>query len=288
MFHRRLLVLTLPMLLLAGCEFDEGDWHHDRFKEDFRKSYPLKGGQRISLESFNGSVEILAWEKDEVDVTAVKYASSKDYLDQLKIEVNNSSDAVRIRAVRPVDRSWRGGMGVKFVLRVPKKTELERIETTNGSIRIEGVDGAARLRSTNGAVRALRTNGSIDATTTNGSIELTGTAGDAVLHTTNGSVRADDVRGGFDATTTNGAVRARISDPIAKAVRAHTSNGSITIQLPTGLKAELRARTSNSSISSDFEVVGSKGKHRLDGTINGGGPLVDLSTSNGAIRVERI
>lgn len=288
MFDSRSLVLTLPLLLLAGCEFEGGDWHHDRFKEDFHQSHPLKSGQRISLESFNGSVEIMGWEKDEVDVTAVKYASSKDYLDQLRIDVKSSADAVRIRAERPADRSWRGGMGVKFVIRVPKKTELERIETTNGSIRIEGVDGASRLRSTNGSVRASRINGSIDATTTNGSIELTGTVGDAVLHTTNGSVRADDVRGAFDANTTNGAVRARINEPLGKAIRAHTSNGSITIQLPTGLKAELRARTSNSSISSDFEVVGSKGKHRLDGTINGGGPLVDLSTSNGAIRVERL
>ena len=286
MFDRRWFLLTVPFLL-AGCEF-EGDWNSDRFKEEFHMSYPLKSGQRVSLDSFNGSVEILGWEKEEVDISGVKYASSKDYLDQLKVNVTASTDAVRIRAERPAERSWRGSMGVKFVIRVPKKTELERIESTNGSLRVDSVEGAARLKSTNGSVRVIKLVGSLEAGSTNGAIELSGTVGDARLHTTNGAIRADEVRGGFDASTTNGAIRARITEAAGKTVRAHTSNGSITMQLPAGLKAELRARTSNSSIASDFEVVGSKGKHSLDGTINGGGPLIDLSTSNGSIRVEKL
>jgi hypothetical protein len=49
------------------------------------------------------------------------------------------------------------------------------------------------------------------------------------------------------------------------------------------------ARTSNASISSDFDVSsrGFGDKHHLEGTIGSGGPVLDLSTSNGSIKVVR-
>jgi hypothetical protein len=57
--------------------------------------------------------------------------------------------------------------------------------------------------------------------------------------------------------------------------------------MPYQVNAHVMARTTNSSISSDFEVrmQGEFGKNRLEGTIGNGGPLIDLSTSNGSIRL---
>jgi hypothetical protein len=50
------------------------------------------------------------------------------------------------------------------------------------------------------------------------------------------------------------------------------------------------ARTTNSSISSDFEVKmqGEFSKNRLEGVIGNGGSLIDLSTSNGSIRLLKL
>ena len=47
---------------------------------------------------------------------------------------------------------------------------------------------------------------------------------------------------------------------------------------------------SASSITSDFDVMthGTQSKNRLEGQINGGGPLIDLSTSNGSIRIQKL
>jgi hypothetical protein len=73
------------------------------------------------------------------------------------------------------------------------------------------------------------------------------------------------------------------------AVRAHTSNSSITLHLPGEVNASLSAGTSNSSIVSDFEMRtrGEISKHHIAGSIGNGGPLIDLSTSNGQIRILR-
>ena len=57
--------------------------------------------------------------------------------------------------------------------------------------------------------------------------------------------------------------------------------------MPYQVNAHVMARTSNSSISSDFEIrmQGEFSKNRMEGVIGNGGPLIDLSTSNGSIRL---
>ena len=72
-------------------------------------------------------------------------------------------------------------------------------------------------------------------------------------------------------------------------MRAHTSNSGITLHLPGEVNARLSAGTSNGSISTDFEMRlrGEISKHHIEGSIGNGGPLLDLSTSNGPIRILR-
>jgi DUF4097 and DUF4098 domain-containing protein YvlB len=73
-------------------------------------------------------------------------------------------------------------------------------------------------------------------------------------------------------------------------VRVDTNNGGITLHVPSSLNARVVARTSNSSIKSDLElrVQGEVSKNHMDATIGSGGPLIDLSTSNGGIRLARM
>ena len=72
-------------------------------------------------------------------------------------------------------------------------------------------------------------------------------------------------------------------------VASSTSNGPITLRIPSGTGATVRASTSNGRIRSDFDVKtdDEASRHHLAGTIGPGGPLLDLSTTNGPIRVLR-
>jgi hypothetical protein len=58
------------------------------------------------------------------------------------------------------------------------------------------------------------------------------------------------------------------------------------------VRASLKANTSNSSIDTDFDVTvraGELRKSSLEGAIGGGGgPILDLTTSNGGIKVLRL
>jgi hypothetical protein len=54
-----------------------------------------------------------------------------------------------------------------------------------------------------------------------------------------------------------------------------------------GTNARISARTSNSSIATEFDLRahGEISRNRLEGDIGSGGPLIDLSTSNGSIHI---
>src|SRR5713226_1865969 len=121
--RKRTFVLLAPALLfMAGCDFEDFA-SSDRYTADFHYSYPLKSGGRVSVESFNGSVEITSWSQDSVDISGVKYAATSALLDAIKIDIVNSADSIHIRTVRPSER--RGNMGAKYIIKVPRKTELE-------------------------------------------------------------------------------------------------------------------------------------------------------------------
>jgi DUF4097 and DUF4098 domain-containing protein YvlB len=295
--------------LQIGCDLESFAEGNDRFREDFQYSYNLPSGGRISVDTFNGSVEVLSWEKEAVQITGTKYASREADLAGLKIDVKADDSSVQVRAIRPELR--RGNMGAKFFIRVPRRVQLDVIRSSNGQIRVEDVEGDSRLETSNGSIRLRKVAGRLDARTSNGAIEGGDVEGSAVLRTSNGAIRLDHIRGGVQATTSNGTIQIAMMRPAAgerlgfessngsldlgfeelsnNEIHAATSNSSITLRVPTTLKAQLRASTSNSSITSDLEVAthGALVKNRLEGEINGGGPLIHLTTSNGSIKLLR-
>lgn len=300
--------VTLALLSLTGC-IDVGDWGDgERFKEDFQKTFTLEPGGKVEIENVNGSIEILGWDQNSVEVTGTKYASSKDLLGSLQVEMNGSPSSVSIRTIRPPMQF--GSAGVRYSLRVPKKVLLDRISSSNGAIRVEEISGNARLHSSNGRIRVTKVTGDVDAETSNGGIEIRDLEGNANLHTSNGTIDAEAARGSFEARTSNGRIEVRLTDPATSRpvrlessngqieakiegqalpeVRARSSNSSVAIFLPPSANAQIRARTTHGSVTSDFDGLkreGSRQAPELEGRIGSGGPLIELDSTNGSVKV---
>src|SRR5437867_2133032 len=111
-------ILACALLALAACDFEDMGISSERYTTDFHYSYPLKPGGRISLESFNGSVEISGWDQNSVDISGHKYAGRPELRDAIKIDIVASDEAIQIRTVRPSER--RGNMGASYVIKVPR------------------------------------------------------------------------------------------------------------------------------------------------------------------------
>jgi hypothetical protein len=305
----RWLPLLAAMFTLAGCIY-VGDWgDSDAYRTDFHSTYPLNSGGRVTVESFNGSIDLAGWDQNSVEVNGTKHASSRGALDDLKIDIRATPDSVRIRAIRGSDTFSHGG--VRFSIRVPRKALLDLISSSNGKIDVEDAEGGARLHTSNGGIRVIRCKGDVRAQTSNASIDAQEVSGNVDFHTTNGSVRTETSGGSLEASTSNGSITARLTNPDASSpirlnssnghieltvdarelpeIRASTSNSSILLRLPVSTNARVRASTSSHSpITTEFdELRGDRSRHHsdLEGTIGRGGPLLDLRTTNGSIRI---
>src|SRR2546426_9820104 len=178
------LFLMAIAALLTGCDLDEigslGNSH--AYEKDFHYSYALKPGGRLALDNFNGSVEITGWDQDRVEIDGVQYASTREMRDAIKIDVAASGDLVQIRTIRPSVRH--GNMGAKYIIKAPRKVNLDRIVTSNGSVKLDDIEGTVRVRTTNGSVRAARVRGNLEAQTSNGTVEARDLDGPATIRTT--------------------------------------------------------------------------------------------------------
>ena len=305
-------VLSACLLGLSGCELE--DFGASRYSKDFHYSYPLKTGGKFSVETFNGAVEVTGWDRDMVEIDGAQYGPTPEAADALKVDIANGPDSIAISVSRYKD--FRDRRGARFSVKMPRKAILDHVTSSNGSIVLQSVLGPARLRTSNGSIRVSDFEGSLDAHTSNGGIELADVTGDAVARTSNARMRADNMKGQLEADTSNGSIAVSFAQvpssrsvrletsnagvnlslpstfgaPAGPGVRVSTSNGQITVRLPSGVNAQVLARTNNSSITSDFEMKlqGEARKNKLDAVMGSGGPLLDLSTSNAAIRLLKL
>ncbi len=308
---QNILFRSIPLvgtaLLLSGCIIGDGDFSFgpsDRYQTDFHQAYDVSPGAHLSLENFNGAVEISGWDENKVDISGTKYAATEQLRDSLRIDIHNTGSAVEVRTVRPSSRT--SGMGARYTIHVPRTTQLDRVTTSNGSVRIRDVASAAHLKSSNGSIRIGNVSGNVEARTSNASVEADSISGNVNLRSSNGRITAGNIGGSCDAETSNNSITVRLQNAptmpvrtitsngsieisLDKAprsdVRAETRNGGITLRLPASTSARLTADTSNSSISSDFAIRGDEQTRHLEGNIGEGGPHIDLNSKNGHIRI---
>src|SRR5260370_1832444 len=140
---------------------DTAEPQGDMLAEEFHQSYPLNPTGRVSIENINGDVRIAVWDQSEVKVDAVKKAHERERLDELKIEVLNTADSVRIKTKYPEQtfnergsRHYNNPASVEYTLTIPRKAHLDSAELANGSHDIEGANGDVKDACVNGRIKA--------------------------------------------------------------------------------------------------------------------------------------
>jgi len=282
----------------------------DHAKQDFHYSYPLAAGGDLHLENANGSVQVSGWDRNTIDISGTKYAPDDAGLNDVQVKASVHGSSATIETIAPRN-SFHGSYGVAYVIHVPRKTALEHLQTTNGSVSVDDLQGGGKVISTNGRIAMSHATGDYNVQTTNGAIHLDQCDGMFRAESSNGSIKGTLGAGSISANTTNGPVDFTIDKPqdgqkmrasstngsIVLAlgqfhdngIKADTTNGSITLRLPNNTNAELEARTSHSSIKSDLPITttGETSKHSLSGKLGQGGPLISAETNNGSIHLER-
>ena len=105
--------------------------HRGALTEEFHQTYGLTPDGRIELDNINGAVHISSWDRNEVKVEAVKYADTKERLEEATIEIDSEKDSLSIRTkYRDHELNFNWGShnnpaGVEYTLTVPRTARLD-------------------------------------------------------------------------------------------------------------------------------------------------------------------
>lgn len=219
--------------------------------KDFNQSYPLQPGGTFELQNVNGPVQIEGWDRNVIEIHAVKIAKQKESdLDRVSIEVNAKPNDVSVVTRYPQNEGVE--VSVEYTIHVPHCAHIEHIGTVNGTVKIAGV----------GLVEELRT--------VNGNIEVYEGGGNVHAHTTNGNVHLE---------------LSRSLDE--KGMAAETTNGSVLLAVPQDTQANLEARSLNGNFYSElpFSQETAERPREMRGKFGKGGAPIRLNTVNGGIRI---
>jgi len=258
----------------------------------------------IEVSNVQGSVEITAWDKDEVELVA-ELESDKD-----ELEFEATTRKVRIEVDRPISRYGRDQDDAHLTLRVPRAARLD-VDTVSADITVAGVRGAQTLQSVSGTVGTQAFDASVSASAVSGDVTITGNGGKAAVKTENvsGTSTVTGVRGDFQGEVVSGEIQATVT--AASNVDINTVSGEVTLNAelaPDGeidmetvsggltliLKPPVNADFDIESFSGDIDVCfGPKSRStskytpgsELVFTQGKGGARVELQSLSGEIRV---
>jgi hypothetical protein len=261
-------------LATTACDIQAGNGNFDidfasgKAEDTWSRTFKVAADGRFELINVNGKVTAEAGPGDEVVVEGRRIAkarsdeAAKELLGKLEIREEVSGSTVRVES-RPPRLHGFSSHEIQWTVKVPKGVTVD-------------------LRTVNGGVRVNNLNGAIYAKTTNGGVKGTG-----IIPST------------IEATSVNGGVEFELAAPLdtTDSVELETVNGGVELHMPSESKATIAARCVNGGIRKEGLEIETEGgtndsererRRRLNGTMNGGGAKVNISTTNGGIRLLRV
>jgi DUF4097 and DUF4098 domain-containing protein YvlB len=237
-----LFIMVLAVALAPACL---------AITKEFNQTYPLQPGGSFELQNVNGTVDVQGWDRDTIEIHAVKTAKNRESdLELVSIDVDAKPGVVSVATRYPQNEGVE--VAVEYTVRVPHCAHVEHLGTVNGTLRVSGIERVEDLRTVNGSIEVYEGGGSVHAHTTNGNVHL------ELLHVQDN----------------NGAI-------------AETTNGSVLLAVPTDTHADLETRCLNGDFFSELPVTfeSTLKPREMHGKLGRGGAPIRLHTVNGAIRL---
>lgn len=316
------LTLALSSCVIREFKTTVDEFKVSSEKYSFVEQYDAKPGVKLNVSTSGGNITVLKGAGNVVRVSVVvtnrigqvvvltmedlkKYAS-------FRFEMKNNE------LLLLVDQIFRNGMSVGFIVECPAETR-SILETSGGNLSVENLTGNQQLSTSGGNILCKQVEGEIAAQTSGGNIAMYSIAGNVKVETSGGNIKGADIDGGFQGQTSGGNIAlSRIKGAVSietsggnisleetgSSVLASTSGGHVSAGF-SAIKAPVELHTSGGSVSckvpssSAYNIQlsgnpidatlnnfqGKKQDDYIEGKINGGGPLLKMSSDGGVVRL---
>jgi hypothetical protein len=239
--------------------------------DEWNKSYQVGSNPTLHVDTNDASIEV---DRGVSSTIAVHIIADGYNINSSGVRVTEHQDGDKVDLNVHVPNQWgihfSMHQGVRVQVQVPSQVSLD-LHSGDGHIALNGVAGQARLDTGDGHISVQNYNGSLHGHTGDGHMSIDGVFTDLELRSGDGHI---------DLTV-------RPGSKINSGWLIHTSDGRVEAKLPEDLAAELYAHTGDGHIQLDVPVLvsGSVERSRVRGKMNGGGPLLEISTGDGSIHI---
>jgi hypothetical protein len=243
------------------------------FAEEWTKSYQVGNNANLHVDTNDASIEVTRGVSNTISahITAEGYSIGNS---GVRITERQDGDKVDLQVHIPNQWGVHFNMhqGVHIQVQVPPLAALD-LHSGDGHIMVNGITGQARLDTGDGHITVQNFTGNLRGHTGDGHMSIDGSFSDLDLRTGDGHIDlsvhpGSKMSSGWMIHTSDGRVNARLPEDLAAELYAHTGDGRIVLDLPVS-------------------VSGSIERTRVRGKLNGGGPLLEITTGDGGIRIAR-
>lgn len=199
----------------------------------------------VSIENTAGSVEVIAWSRDAVEVSGDLGSD----VEELVFE--RDGDKIRIEVRIPNGRRGHMDVSSDIVVKVPEESSVN-VTGVSTDVKVSGVTGELRLNSVSGDIEAESFEADVDAETVSGDVRIDGNGGKnrSRLSSVSGDIEAHDLAGEIQAGTVSGDLT--IDGGSFGTVRAETVSGDLSFSGELLGNGRMDVETVNGEVDINF------------------------------------
>ncbi len=211
---------SLMVFLLSGCNSKKEN--EGPGTEVIEQTYKINPNASLRIDNPRGSVTIRGTDGSDVQLRAVKSASSAAQLKDITVNLTAEPGDILIKTAFLRQKNqpfFAGGWSVDYTLLVPRSARIARLDVDDGNVSIEGIQNAdVRANVVNGRLEVRNCCGDLKVSVANGALDLT-------------YQRCEGPYFSADAQVLNGNARLSIARGASFRIRAETVNGKIANEL---------------------------------------------------------
>lgn len=158
------------------------------------------------------------------------------------------------------------------------------LQTSGGNVDAQRCEGTIRLGTSGGNMRLVKMSGNIRATTSGGTVSGGDITGELQAKTSGGNIDFERMAGSLAASTSGGNIHVEMTDP-GKYIDLSNSGGDVSLSLPAGKGLDLNVSGEQIHTSALNNFKGDMDKHRISGSMNGGGVPVKIDGGGGSVHL---
>jgi len=244
----------------------------------------VQDGNTVTVRAHSKVKEKFHWFNSSKNRNEAKYIIQVPA--QFNAQLNTSGGGIAASDVTGEVKADTSGGGLQFArLHGPLNGD-----TSGGGIHVTDCEGTIKIDTSGGGIEVTGGAGTLNGDTSGGSITVRNFKGPAAVDTSGGGITIENVAGKVKGDTSGGSIHAVLLSPVPGDVSLSTSGGGVTVNVPADAAFNLDAEATGGGVSCDLPVTvqGKRDHDQLNGTVNGGGPVLHLETSGGGVHIEKL